>query len=500
MAPVGRGLEKLGASISGVADTWMNLQTDAQINKALAAGDDAVNAYRGLKGQQALEGQQHVQETIKSAVDDNAQGLTAAQQVRYYNAIRSYTYRLWNGEITTHAQQQGAEVAKSTYGTTIDQTIGIATSHWNNDEEIEHQAADAAYAAQQLEVFQGNGGDKDIMAGAAKDGAGKVYAAAAEARYAHDKDAGMQFLEKHKDQISNYAQLAVRFENGAREELETKASDVVQRWTAAATPEQRQSILDANADVLKRAGLYDGMTGKQQPPTVASPAGTPNSSPVPPHAAGQSIDNYVTVPGAAPHTANDNTAGIRNYAAEEPGVANAPAQQAITQATGTTGGALVPANYAPAVIQIESGGHPQYGGKYQGLGQFSAEEQRRYGITDPNDRAQVERALGLEALEFHGPLAAALGHEPEPADYYMAHQQGIGGVTNHIEHSNQPAWQSMAQTPEGRARGEGWARRAVWGNMTPAMKAQFPGGVNTVTSGDFLNLWRQQYNSIAGAQ
>jgi hypothetical protein len=34
--------------------------------------------------------------------------------------------------------------------------------------------------------------------------------------------------------------------------------------------------------------------------------------------------------------------------------------------------------------------------------------------------------------------------------------------------------------------------------MTPEMKKQFPGGVDTVTSGDFVRLWRARFEHFAG--
>ncbi len=52
----------------------------------------------------------------------------------------------------------------------------------------------------------------------------------------------------------------------------------------------------------------------------------------------------------------------------------------------------------------------------------------------------------------------------------------------------------MASTAEGRGKGEDWAKQAIWGNMTPQMKAQFPGGVDSVTGGAFTQLWAQRYN------
>jgi hypothetical protein len=156
----------------------------------------------------------------------------------------------------------------------------------------------------------------------------------------------------------------------------------------------------------------------------------------------------------------------------------------------------LPAGYAQRTFQIESGGNPNaVTGSNRGLGQFSKGLEVRYGINDTNrtDPIVQAKALGQENQENHDALARSLGHEPTPADYYLAHQQGIGGAVAHISQPNLPAWQNMYGTVEGREKGQGWAKAAIWGNMTPDMKAQFPGGVDTVTSGDFARMWAQRF-------
>lgn len=159
-------------------------------------------------------------------------------------------------------------------------------------------------------------------------------------------------------------------------------------------------------------------------------------------------------------------------------------------------GPALPPGYVQRTFQIESGGNPNaVTGSNKGLGQFSGDLERRYGIneqnrTDPNVQA---RALSLENQDHHDALARALGHEPTPADYYLAHQQGIGGAVAHISQPNLPAWQNMYGTVEGNQKGQAWAKQAIWGNMTPEMKAQFPGGVDTVTSSDFARMWAQRF-------
>ena len=161
-------------------------------------------------------------------------------------------------------------------------------------------------------------------------------------------------------------------------------------------------------------------------------------------------------------------------------------------------GPYLPPGYADRTNQIESGGDPHAetpSGTYKGLGQFSPKLEVRYGLNASNrgDPVAVAKAYSSENAENHDALARALGHEPTPADYYLAHQQGIGGAVAHISQPNLPAWQNMFSTVEGREKGQGWAKQAIWGNMTPDMKAQFPGGVETVTSGDFARMWAQRF-------
>jgi hypothetical protein len=159
-------------------------------------------------------------------------------------------------------------------------------------------------------------------------------------------------------------------------------------------------------------------------------------------------------------------------------------------------GVYLPPGYANRTFQIESGGNPNaVTGSNRGLGQFSPGLEARYGINDQNrgDPAVQQRALSSENQENHDALMRVLGHEPTPADYYLAHQQGIGGAVAHLSQPNLPAWQNMYSTAEGREKGQNWAKQAIWGNMTPSMKAQFPGGVETVTSGDFARMWAQRF-------
>jgi hypothetical protein len=161
-------------------------------------------------------------------------------------------------------------------------------------------------------------------------------------------------------------------------------------------------------------------------------------------------------------------------------------------------------SYASRLFQIEGGGSPYAPatGSNRGMGQFSPDLERKYGITDANrtDPGAQATAVGREVQDHAPVLSRALGRAPTPGELYLAHQQGIGGAVAHLTNPDQPAWQSMASTAEGRAKGQDWARRAIWGNIpdrpqdSPNFnKTMFPGGVGSVTSGAFSQGWINKF-------
>lgn len=144
--------------------------------------------------------------------------------------------------------------------------------------------------------------------------------------------------------------------------------------------------------------------------------------------------------------------------------------------------------------RIESGGRPGVQtGSYKGLFQLSNAEFRKNGgegdIFDPAANADAAAAkLKTEAAKFQDEY----GRAPTPLDLYMIHQQGEAGYASHVANPDAPAWQNMASTGEGRQKGERWAKQAIWGNIPDDVKERFPGGVESVTSGDFFNIWREK--------
>ena len=145
-----------------------------------------------------------------------------------------------------------------------------------------------------------------------------------------------------------------------------------------------------------------------------------------------------------------------------------------------------------AVAKIESGFDPkQRTGSYIGLFQLSRYEFGVYGsgdILDARDNAiaaayRFATAAILFELNTHKKATFS--------DLYLIHQQGTRGAEEHVNHPDRIAWKSMCATDEGKQRGEQWCKRAIWENTLPEIKRIWK-SVDNVTSGVFLNMWRNQ--------
>jgi hypothetical protein len=153
---------------------------------------------------------------------------------------------------------------------------------------------------------------------------------------------------------------------------------------------------------------------------------------------------------------------------------------------------------AVTVAQIESGGNPRaVTGSYKGIYQLSDEGFRKFGgggdIFDPaaNVRAGIA-SLKADAAAFE----QKFGRQPTPTELYLSHQQGQGGIAAHLQNPDAPAYQNMLSTAEGQQKGEGWAKQAIWGNVPDRVKALFPGGVESLTSRQFMDIWTQRVQGI----
>jgi len=140
------------------------------------------------------------------------------------------------------------------------------------------------------------------------------------------------------------------------------------------------------------------------------------------------------------------------------------------------------------IMQVESSGDPnQITGRkhlYKGLFQLDDQEFKSHGgsgnILDPEQNTMAAaNKIAREKLQFeqkHGRPATI-------QDIYMVHQQGAAGYNAHLANPDAPAWVNFKKA-------SGWsdemAKKAITGNMTPAMKAKY--GDNP-TSAQFVEGW-----------
>lgn len=146
------------------------------------------------------------------------------------------------------------------------------------------------------------------------------------------------------------------------------------------------------------------------------------------------------------------------------------------------------------ISQIESSGNPAARtGSYKGLFQLSDEEFKKHGNGgDIYNAADNSLAAGAKLSSEIKAFNTRYGRDPTATEIYLTHQQGQGGFDSHNANPDKPAWQNMASTAEGHQKGEAWAKKAIWGNVPDDIKAQFPGGVDSLTSQQFMDLWRSK--------
>jgi hypothetical protein len=156
----------------------------------------------------------------------------------------------------------------------------------------------------------------------------------------------------------------------------------------------------------------------------------------------------------------------------------------------------IDANFMKAVAKIESDFNPkERTGSYIGLFQLSKSEFGQYGSGDILDSRDNAMAAAYKFIS-EAALFEIMTHEkPTFANLYLIHQQGWEGAAEHVSHPQQIAWKSMCATHEGMAKGEGWCKRAIWGNTLPAVKREWK-SVDRLTSGAFVAMWRDRVETF----
>jgi hypothetical protein len=148
-----------------------------------------------------------------------------------------------------------------------------------------------------------------------------------------------------------------------------------------------------------------------------------------------------------------------------------------------------------AFAKIESAFNPQAKtGSYKCLFQLSNSEFTKYwkgNIYDIRDCSiAAARKFATEAAQFEKDV----GRRATAAELYCIHQQGYEGCAFHYDAPQQLAWKNMYLTTEGQEKGAKWARKAIWGNVPWDLKKTIKGGVEALTSGQFIALWTERVN------
>lgn len=129
-------------------------------------------------------------------------------------------------------------------------------------------------------------------------------------------------------------------------------------------------------------------------------------------------------------------------------------------------------------VQIESSGNPNAGNAsdHVGLGQFSKDTAAQVGITDRTNPEQSIRGIARYAAANAPMLSKALGHAPDDADFYLAHQQGPAGAAKLLANPNTRA-----------------------GDLVGDNAIRQNGGDPDAPASAFTDLWRAKFNKAAVA-
>jgi hypothetical protein len=156
----------------------------------------------------------------------------------------------------------------------------------------------------------------------------------------------------------------------------------------------------------------------------------------------------------------------------------------------------VDVSFMKAVAKIESDFNPrERTGSYIGLFQLSRSEFSKYGSGDILNARDNAMAAAYKFVSEAALFEAITHMELTFANLYLIHQQGWEGAAEHLSHPQQIAWKSMCATHEGMTKGEGWCKRAIWGNTLPEVKREWK-SVDRLTSGAFVAMWRDRVDTL----
>lgn len=141
----------------------------------------------------------------------------------------------------------------------------------------------------------------------------------------------------------------------------------------------------------------------------------------------------------------------------------------------------LPAGFLGRITWVESGHKPvmnSQGSGAAGYYQVMPGTQKEMGLKNPNDPIESTEKSAARFANLSKQMENALGRAPTEFELYMAWQQGLGGATQHLLNPNGNATKAAAGIPA-----------AISMN----------GGNPNMTSGQFVDYWRQRWARETGA-
>jgi hypothetical protein len=236
---ISQGLEKAGAGVSNATKFFSQVQTDGAMNGAFGEGDQVVQHFRTLRGQDALDAQDGVNKALDDIGAKYHDALsTPEQQLAFDNAFRPCRLRYWASPIAAHADEQGYACATQTTKDSFEHALSVAANGATMDDlavggatlaVARAKAQDSQYKQLQIDGQEGN---PEAVEQARQRADAAVFKTAAEAMAARPGGAtrAMDFIEQHKT------------------ELGTAYPEVYGRIKAQASDEKVQAGAKASAD------------------------------------------------------------------------------------------------------------------------------------------------------------------------------------------------------------------------------------------------------------
>lgn len=152
-------------------------------------------------------------------------------------------------------------------------------------------------------------------------------------------------------------------------------------------------------------------------------------------------------------------------------------------------------SYLKRLFEVESNNNPAATkGSYRGLGQFSKDLEKKYGINDENwqDPTVQINAAARHAVENAKSFKDRFGYEPDNGQLYLMHQQGtIGGMNLMGTDPNTPAWKTIK---EASGVSDNTAKQRILQNL-PVGSALAKKPVDQITNDEYTKLWTNRFQN-----